>query len=99
MNLIIEITQADRIKQTALIHGLSYEFNFSEMELAKAIRNNNTISELEDISGLDSADYTALEMSEQIAQDWDHEDVALLIADFVVDHSDKLIDHLTPNYN
>jgi len=99
MKTNIEILHAYNTCQAAIIDGLKYDFEFNTHELSVCINNHHSTSELEDISGLDSADYTSFEMCEEIASDWDHDYVSLLIADFIFDHSDKLIDHLTPNPN
>lgn len=99
MKTQIEIITAHNNSQCAIIDGNKYEFEFSTNELASCINNTYSLSELESLSGLDSADYTGREMSHEIATDWNHDDVILLIADFIADNSDKLIDHLTVNAN
>jgi len=99
MKTNIQILSAVDGYQEANIDGLVYDFNFNHRELSVCINNNHSTSELEDLSGIDSSEYTAFEMSELIAHDWDFDFVQMLVSDFISDHSDKLIDHLTPNYN
>lgn len=95
----IEVTSATNINQSCIIDGNNYEFNFDHSDLVNSIMNNNNISDLEQLSSLDSSDYTKKEMSEQIAYEWDFNDVTSLIEDFVNCYPDKLIDHLTVNAN
>lgn len=95
----IEITSANQLGQTCLIDGNSYEFNFDHSDLVNSIINSNNVSDLEQLSSLDSSDYTKKEMAEQIAYEWDFNDVSSLIEDFVNCYPDKLADHLTINAN
>lgn len=71
--------------QTAEINGQQYQFDFSEIELAKNIEANSLSQDLSHSSGLNSDDYTPTEMAVEIAYYWETEDVERLIADIPAD--------------
>lgn len=90
----ITILSAKNNRQVIELDGKKYEFEFSEKELANSIDNRSYSYELEEKSGLCHENYTFWSMALHIANKWNHEDVIILISDFINKNPNNLIDHL-----
>lgn len=90
----IEITFAKNLKQLVTIYDKNYEFEFNVTDLAKSIDGNNSVNTLEEMSGLCFSDYTSFEMSMEVAHEWNHDDVKVLIQDFIKSEPENLVDYL-----
>lgn len=90
----IEILSAKNGHQIAMINGKKYEFDFTKPELVESIEFNLLVSELIGESGLDDDNYTTHDMAEIIADNWDFNNVEVLIKEQVEYEKIFLTDHL-----
>lgn len=95
----IIILHAQDNNQHCIICDKAYEFEFTQFELAKVIKESYTSNELAELSELDCADYNDTEMSNLIAHYWIHYHVELLIQDFIDNQPHNLSDHLQVTKN
>jgi len=86
--------------QLAEINGVSYQFDFTEAELANSIELYR--DDLVNRSGFYHEDYTEKEMAIEIASYWEETDVERLIADlpeseladYIVIHNDVILEEV-----
>jgi len=93
----ITVIFAENNNQQILIGCQAYEFEFTQSDLTKVIKNTYDSRELAEYSKLDPADNGDYEMAMCIASFWLHTDVELMIQDFIDRTPENLHDHLQPS--
>lgn len=90
----ITILSAKNNRQVIELDGKNYEFEFSKKELTDSIEKSNSISDLSERTLVDVGDWSAYNMAEYLAAEWNWSDVEQLISDFITENPNNLIDHL-----